>query len=122
MTYEDVTPNPTLMVNSVACVSAALLPHDLLDLADLFLYFAGSLFVFAFGFQIGIHADFPGYLLDLALHFVKLAFRLVLRAGFHGIPPVGFRFDCWAILFRRQGAGSIQNVFPDPLPRAPIPR
>jgi hypothetical protein len=29
------------------------------------------------------------------LHFVKLAFRLVLRAGFHGIPPVGFRFDCW---------------------------
>src|SRR4030042_4494267 len=93
------------------CVSDALLPHDLLDLADLFLYFAGPVFVLTFAFQIGIHADFPGNLLDLALHFVKLAFRLVLRDGFHGVPPVGSRFDAWAILFRRQGAGSIQNLF-----------
>ena len=53
-----------------------LLPQDLLDLSDLFLNFAGSLFVLAFGFQIGIHADFPGDLLDLALHFVNLAFVL----------------------------------------------
>ena len=68
-------------------IRRSLLPQDILDLADFFLNFAGSLFVFAFGFQLGILADFPGYLLDLALHFVKLAFCLVLCAGFHGIPP-----------------------------------
>ena len=83
-------------------------------MADLFLNFPGSLFVFAFGFQLGILAEFPGDLLEFTRHFVKLAFRLVLRAGFQGIPPVGSRFDCWAILFPRQGAGSIQNAFPDP--------
>ena len=102
--------------------AALLLPQDLLDLADLFLNFAGSLLVFAFGFQLGIHAEFPGDLLELTRRFVKIAFRLVLRAGFRGIPPVGFRFDCWAILFQRQGAGSIQNAFPGPSPRAPISR
>ena len=84
----------TLMVNSIANVSDALLPQDLLDLADLFLYFAGPLFTFAFGFQFGIFAEFTGNLLNLTLHIVKLAFRLVLRAGFHGVPPVGSRFDC----------------------------
>jgi hypothetical protein len=54
----------------------SLLPQELLDFADLFLNFAGSLFVFAFGFQLGILADFPGDLLDFALYFVKLASRL----------------------------------------------
>src|SRR3989337_4240118 len=68
-------------------IRRSLLPQDLLDLADLFWNLSGSLCVFAFGFQLGILADFPGYLLDLALHFVKLAFCLVLCAGFHGIPP-----------------------------------
>jgi hypothetical protein len=62
-------------------------------LADLFLNFPGSLFVFAFGFQLGIHTEFPGDLLELTRRFVKIAFRLVLRAGFHGIPPVGIWFD-----------------------------
>src|SRR4030042_4145011 len=72
-----------------ACYAALLLPQDLLDLADLFLNLPRPLFVFTFAFQIGIHAEFPGDLLDRALHFVKFAFRLVLRAGFHGIPLVG---------------------------------
>jgi hypothetical protein len=56
-------------------------------LADLFLNFAGYLFTGAFGFQLRIIAEFPGDLFDLTLHLVKRAFRLVLRAGFHGIPP-----------------------------------
>ncbi len=50
-----------------------------------FLYFAGPFFLLTFAFQLGIHADFAGDPLDRALHFVKHAFRLVLRAGFHGI-------------------------------------
>jgi len=66
----------------------SLLPEDLLDLTDLFLQFAGCLFVFSLRFQLGIHAEFSGDLLQLTLYFVKRAFRLVLRAGFHGIPPV----------------------------------
>lgn len=82
--------------------AALLLPHDFLDLADLFLNFTGSLFVFAFGFQPGILTDFPGYLLDLALHFVKLAFYLVIRTGFHGIPPFVFGLT----------AGTLPPVFP----------
>ena len=75
--------------------AALLLPQDLLDLADLFLNFAGSLFAFAFGFQLGIHTEFPGDLLELTRRFVKIAFRLVLRAGFHGIARVGICFDGW---------------------------
>jgi hypothetical protein len=55
-----------------------LLPKDPLDLTDLFLNFAGYLFTGTFGFQIWIIAQFPDDLLDLTLHFVKLAFRLVL--------------------------------------------
>jgi hypothetical protein len=60
--------------------TVALLSQNLLDLADLFLNFTGYLFVFSFGFQIGIHADLSGDLFDLALYLVKLAFHLVLRA------------------------------------------
>ena len=44
-----------------------LLPNELLDLADLFLSFPVRNFVFAFGFQVGIHDNFPGDLLDLTL-------------------------------------------------------
>jgi hypothetical protein len=43
----------------------SLLPQDRLDLADLFLHFAGYLFTFAFGFQLGIIGDFPGHFLTL---------------------------------------------------------
>ena len=39
-----------------------------------------------------IIGDFPGHFLDLTLCFVQRAFHFVLRAGFHGIPPSGFRF------------------------------
>jgi len=58
----------------------SLLPQNLLDLADLFLNFAGYLFTCTFGFQLGIIGDFPGYFLDLALRFVKRAFHFVLHA------------------------------------------
>ena len=64
-----------------------LFPYYLLYLADLFLNFAGYFFDFAFGFQLGIFAEFPGDFPELTLYFVKRAFCLVLRAGFHGIPP-----------------------------------
>ena len=63
------------------------------DLADLLLTFPGFLFVFASGFQLGIHTKFAGDLLELTLRFVKIAFRLVLRVGFHGILPNGIWFD-----------------------------
>ena len=65
----------------------SLLPQELLGLTDLFLHFAGYLFGFAFGLQLGIVGDFPGDLLGLALCFVKRSFRLVPHARFHGIPP-----------------------------------
>jgi hypothetical protein len=77
--------------------AALLLPQDFFDLAYLFLNFAGFLFVFAFGFQLGIQTELPGDLLELARRSVKIAFRLVFRAGFHGIPPVGISFDGWYI-------------------------
>jgi hypothetical protein len=67
--------------------SLSLLPQNLLDLADLSLNFAGDLFTGTFRFQLWVIAQFPGDLLYLALQFVKRAFRLVLRAGFHGVPP-----------------------------------
>ena len=54
------------------------------DLTDPFLNFSGDLFIGAFGFQLWIIAYSPGDLLEPALYFVKLAFHLVLRAGFHG--------------------------------------
>ena len=63
--------------------SALLLPKDLFDLAGLFLNFSGYLFFFAFYFQVGILAEFPGDFLDLALHLVDLAFYLVMcTAGY----------------------------------------
>jgi len=65
----------------------SLLPQELLGLTDLFLHFAGYLFGFAFGLQLGIVGDFPGDLLGLTLCFVKRSFRLVPHARFHGIPP-----------------------------------
>jgi hypothetical protein len=65
--------------------ATCLLTQDLLNLADLFLHFTGYLFDFAFGCQLGIIAELPGYLFDLTLYFVKLAFCLVPCAGFHGI-------------------------------------
>lgn len=63
-----------------------LLPHNLLDLTDLFLDFAGQLFAGTFGFQLRIIAEFPGDLLNLAFRLVKRSFRLVLHARFHGFP------------------------------------
>jgi hypothetical protein len=53
---------------------------DFLDLADLFLNFTGLAFRFAFGFQVRIHADFSGDLLDLTLDLMPLAFCFVPRA------------------------------------------
>jgi hypothetical protein len=52
-----------------------LFADDLLDLADLFLNFAGSAFFFAFSFQVWGITQVPGDLLDLALHLMPLAFR-----------------------------------------------
>src|SRR5208337_1978748 len=69
--------------------SYPLTSQDLFDLTDLFLSFAGNLFYFVFGLQLGIIGDFPGHFLDLTLCFVKRAFYFVLRAGFHIIPPLG---------------------------------
>jgi hypothetical protein len=57
-----------------------LLPHNLLDLTELFLNFAGYLLIGTFSFQAWIIAQFPGHLLDLALHFMPRAFCLVPRA------------------------------------------
>jgi hypothetical protein len=68
----------------------SLLPKDLLDLTDLFLNFAGCLFTGAFGFQLWIIAQITDNLLDLTLYFVKRTFRLVLRTGFHGVPPFAY--------------------------------
>ena len=76
--------------------SLSLTPQDLLDLADLSLGFAGYLFDFAFGLQLGIIGDFPGHFPDLALCFVKGAFYFVLRAGFHGIPPLVCPIACYS--------------------------
>jgi hypothetical protein len=72
------SPKHVLLLSSIRKIFLrALLPHDLLDLADLFLSFPGSLFVFAFGLQVAIRVNFPGDLLDLTLHLMPLAFRLV---------------------------------------------
>jgi len=63
----------------------SLLPQNLLDLTDFFLNIAGDLFDFSFGPQLGIIGNFPGHLPDLTFQFVKLSFRLVPGARFHGI-------------------------------------
>jgi hypothetical protein len=57
-----------------------LFPDDLLDLTDLFLDFAGSSFIFAFGFQAGVHPKFSGDLPDFPSNLMPLAFCLVPRA------------------------------------------
>jgi hypothetical protein len=62
------------------CGSLCLLPNYLLDLADLFLNFAGSAFHVVLGFQVRIHDNFPGDLLDLTLDLMHLAFCVVLCA------------------------------------------
>lgn len=46
----------------------------LLDPVDLFLNLASYLFTGTFSFQLMIIAEFPGDLLDITLHLVKLAF------------------------------------------------
>jgi hypothetical protein len=51
------------------------------------LNFAGQLFFFAIGFQIGISDGIPNDLLDLSLRFVQIAFGFVSLTGFHGVPP-----------------------------------
>jgi hypothetical protein len=83
----------TLLKNYVICrrITALLIPQNLLDLADLFLSFAGYLFGFALGLQLGIIGDFPGHFLDLTLCFVKRTFHFVLRAGFHDISPFSLK-------------------------------
>ncbi len=67
-----------------------LLLQNSLELTDLFLNFTCYLFTGAFCFQFWIIAEFPGDFLKLTLYIVKLAFSLVLRTVFHGIPPIGF--------------------------------
>jgi hypothetical protein len=66
--------------------AARLVPEDILNLADLFLDFAGYFLVSAFGFPFRFHAEFPIDLPGLTLCFVQLAPRLVLRAVSPGIP------------------------------------
>jgi len=38
---------------------------------------------FPFALQLGVSRNLPDFLLDIPLHFVELAFGLVLRAWFH---------------------------------------
>lgn len=56
-----------------------LFSQDLLHLADLLLYLAGCFLGFAFAFELAVPGDSSRDLLDAALHFVKLAFRFILR-------------------------------------------
>jgi len=50
---------------SVVAVYADLLPNSILDIADLCLNFAGSVFLLAIGFQGSIRADFHTEFLDI---------------------------------------------------------
>jgi hypothetical protein len=59
--------------------------QDLFNLADLVLDFAGRLLDRAFVFQIRIIGKLTRLFLDLALHFVKRALRLVLGTWFQSI-------------------------------------
>ena len=47
---------------------------------------------------------------------------LEVGVGVEGRPVLTYRSLFRAILFQRQGSGSIQNVFPDPCPHALIAR
>jgi hypothetical protein len=44
---------------------------------------AAEILDFAFRLQVGVADGLAGRLLDFALHFVKLAFDLIVRAGVH---------------------------------------
>jgi hypothetical protein len=68
---------PSVSLPPSAMEAGPLAPQDLFNLADLLLDLAGRLLVGAFVFQIWIIGSFSQLLLDLAFHFVKLAFRLV---------------------------------------------
>jgi len=57
--------------------------QNFFNLADLLLDLAARLLDGAFVFQVWIIGNFSHLLLDLALHFVKIAFHLVLSAWFH---------------------------------------
>ena len=59
--------------------------QNFFNLADLLLDLAGRLLDGAFVFQVWIMGNLSRLFLDLALHFVKLAFRLVFGTWFHGI-------------------------------------
>jgi hypothetical protein len=88
--YCIIQPQQRAENTSMYDASLSLPSQNLLDLAYLFLNFAGYLFGLAFGLQIGIVNDLPGYFLDFTLCFMKLAFCLVLRTRFHGISPLEF--------------------------------
>src|ERR1700730_8095392 len=73
--------------------------EDFLHLADLLLNFAGHLFTFTFGFQVGIACHFPHLLLHRPLHFVNLTCHLILATLLHGVPFVAGRHSkrpCYA--------------------------
>jgi hypothetical protein len=74
-------------ISNTSSNSVASLTQDLFDLADLFLHFTGPFLVFSFYFQPGVQADLSRKLLDLAHDIVEFSFNLVLRAGFHSVPP-----------------------------------
>jgi hypothetical protein len=63
--------------------SPDLLFEHFFDLSDLFLNFACVFFGDAFGLQVRILRHFADRLFDSALHFMKCAFNLVLRARIH---------------------------------------
>ena len=58
-------------------------PQNFFNLADLLLDLTGRLLDGAFVFQVWIIGDLSHLLFDLALHFVKIAFHLVLSTWFH---------------------------------------
>ena len=61
---------------TIGLLAALLFFEDFLHLADYPLYLPGRLFKCALGFQIAIVRQLSCFLLDLALHFVELAFGL----------------------------------------------
>jgi len=63
--------------------NGSLLLEHLFNLADLLLNFAGELLVLAFSRQVWAVRGLSNLLFGFALHFVKLAFDLVLAARFH---------------------------------------
>jgi hypothetical protein len=76
-------PSPPIKIGGLSAaatpwlLAAPLIPQNLFNLPDLLLDLADRLLVGAFVFQIWILGSLSQLLLHLALHFVKLAFRLV---------------------------------------------